>query len=322
MKSSVRTLTFVLLILSAFFSVAAEAPEVRTIWTLNRRYTNLSDLAKRYRMQFSRGNSSWNFGNRFGMLKLYPDKRDARFNNVRIIPSFAPLLRNGVAYLSAVDVNTLLNPFFTTKKPHKHKIYRIVIDPGHGGKDHGAIGRITREKNITLQLAKMVEKSLEASGYAVTLTRTSDVYLGLSERPARANRADADLFLSLHVNAAADRSITGIETYALTPAGAPSSSSSTPTTAKVAGNEFDFNNILLAYYIQKTLLERTGAIDRGVKRARFAVLRDLKCPGVLVEIGFISNSAEERKLASTAYLDRLAKAISSGVIAYHRSLSQ
>lgn len=322
MKRPVRALTFVLFLLAAFFSVAARAPEVRTIWTLNRRYTNLSDLAKRYRMQFSRDSSGWNFGNRFGILKLYPEKRDARFNNVRIVPSFAPLVRNGAAYASSVDVNTLINPFFTTKKPYKHKIYRIVIDPGHGGKDHGAIGRIAREKNITLQLAKLVEKSLEANGYAVTLTRTTDTYLGLAERPARANRADADLFISLHVNAAADRSVSGIETYALTPVGAPSSASSTPTTSRAAGNEFDFNNVLLAYHIQKTLLERTGATDRGVKRARFAVLRDLKCPGVLVEIGFISNSAEERKLASSAYLDRLAKAISSGVIAYHRSLSQ
>ncbi len=305
------------LALAALCCIAA-APQVRSIWAQKRKYLHLADLAARYRTPLLYTASGWNFGK----LELKPEKRDARYNNVRIVPSFAPLEKNGVPYLSALDVTTLVNPFFTSRKAHKHKIVRIMLDPGHGGKDHGAIGRIAREKNITLLLSRRVKKALESNGYTVLLTRSADNYLALSARAAHANQQNADLFVSLHVNAAADRAVSGIETFALTPAGAPSSTSAKPETTKYPGNAKDFNNILLAYHIQKSLLTATGAADRGVKRARFAVLRDISCPGVLVEIGFISNRQEERKLANAAYQELLARAICSGIIAYHRSLAR
>ena len=81
-------------------------------------------------------------------------------------------------------------------------------------------------------------------------------------------------------------------------------------------------NIVLAYNVQRSLLARTGATDRGVKRARFAVLRDIRCPGVLIEVGFLSNLQEERNLNSASYIEKLARGIADGVIKYHHSLAQ
>ena len=311
-----------LLLFAAITALPADekAPPLRTLLIQKRRYADLTDLAARYRLPFLAAEKQWSFGTNANQLKLFPEKRDARFNNIRIVPSFAPTVRNGICCLSAVDVNTLVNPLFTARKPHRHKILRIVLDPGHGGKDHGAIGTLTNEKKITLRLAKKTAELLKANGYTVHLTRESDLFLALADRPAKAAKLEADLFVSIHVNAAANRTISGVETFALTPAGAPSSNGSEVVNRRYAGNAFDFNNLLLAYHIQKSLLARTSAVDRGIKRARFAVLRDLKCPGVLAEVGFITNAAEERKLADDAYLDKLARAIADGILSYHKSL--
>lgn len=140
----------------------------------------------------------------------------------------------------------------------------------------GTAGQRLQEKTITLNLTNRVARILRSYGYKVDLTRTRDATLSLDARSAYANRAKADLFVSIHVNSAADRSVRGIETFCLTPEGAASSNSGKPDPRKYAGNAKNPQNFLLAYNIQRSMLAQTRTTDRGVKFARFAVLRDVR----------------------------------------------
>ena len=197
-----------------------------------------------------------------------------------------------------------------------------MLDPGHGGRDRGTAGQRLQEKTITLNLTNRVARILRSYGYKVDLTRTRDATLSLDARSAYANRAKADLFVSIHVNSAADRSVRGIETFCLTPEGAASSNSGKPDPRKYAGNAKNPQNFLLAYNIQRSMLAQTRTTDRGVKFARFAVLRDVRCPAALVEVGFVSNRYDEANLGSAAYQDKLARGIAAGILNYHRSLAR
>jgi N-acetylmuramoyl-L-alanine amidase len=118
-----------------------------------------------------------------------------------------------------------------------------------------------------------------------------------------------------------NKSITGIETYALTPADAPSTNGKSQLERHPA-NIRNANNFVLAHALQRAMLTRTRAADRGVKRARFAVLRDVTAPGALVEVGFISNENEEKLLNSKAYIEKLSRAIAEGILTYHRTVSR
>src|SRR5690606_15538234 len=129
---------------------------------------------------------------------------------------------NRQLHIPEIDYQNTLKPlFFPQQFEPKRKLYRIVIDPGHGGKDSGALNNSLKlkEKYLALDLANRVKSRLEKLGYKVSLTRTDDTFIGLSERAAIANRAGADLFLSLHFNAVDAASVDGIETFIMTPVG-------------------------------------------------------------------------------------------------------
>ena len=178
---------------------------------------------------------------------------------------------------------------------------KICIDPGHGGKDPGAIGLSgTYEKNIALAVAKKLAARLSPA-CQVVMTRTDDRRLGanqkadLSARTTLANREQANLFVSIHCNSAASAEATGIETFALAPGG---------------------EGERLARSIQTELVRETKLADRGVKFANFAVLRKTAMPAVLVELGFISNPAEERLLRDPAWQEKAARAIAIGIMSH------
>lgn len=301
---------------------AVEAAGVRTVTVSGRSYSNLYDVAMRHSMRFARTKTARVLSDRTDRLTVYQEKRYMFLNGVRISQCFSPIVRAGTVYVSSLDLAKTIDPLLGSRKGFRHSLRTIMLDIGHGGKDRGAAGRSSLEKNITLRLGRRLGAILGACGYRVILTRNSDVYLDLDKRSALQRKYGADLFLSLHINSAADRSVKGIETFCLTPAGAPSSNGGKTIWTKYNGNAFDSNNIVLAYSIQRSLLARTGATDRGVKRARFAVLRDIRCPGALIEVGFISNRQEELNLNSAAYIEKLARGIADGVIKYHRSLAK
>jgi len=255
------------------------------------------------------------------ILRLAPDKSFCTFDGVKVHQCHPSHRSSGSLTLSDLDVRKTFAPLSPRRTGvFRHRISTITIDPGHGGRDRGAAGRMLIEKLATLMLANRVAAILRACGFRVHLTRSGDYYVPLAERCRIQRKYKSDLFVSIHVNAAVKRDLRGIETYAMTPAGAASSSGGSPVHRSFSGNILDANNLLLAHSIQKSLLRRTGAVDRGVKRARFAVLRDIAAPGVLVEVGFVSNPAEEKLLLDPVYREKIARGIVEGIIVYHRMM--
>lgn len=250
-----------------------------------------------------------------------PERADFRCSNVSVAGCLPVRKLGRHLYLSALDVNNVLRPLFATRQSvRRHPIRRIIIDPGHGGFDRGAAGRRIIEKRLVLQIAKRTAAILKRCGYTPILTRRTDYLIPLNQRCIIANRQQGDIFVSLHCNASRDRRAAGVETYCLTPAGAASTNQKRSSNVSFKGNALNGNNFLLAYEIQKSMLIRTKARDRGVRRGRFAVLRNLNMPGVLLEMGFLSNPAEENKLATPAYQEQIARAIAVGIINYHRRI--
>ncbi|BCA79461.1 N-acetylmuramoyl-L-alanine amidase [Desulfuromonas sp. AOP6] len=223
-----------------------------------------------------------------------------------------------------------------------HAMRRIVIDPGHGGKDPGAIGPSgVLEKDIVLKLAKALKARLENDlGVEVLLTRDRDIFIPLEERTAFANKVGADLFISLHANASPSRQAYGIETYYLNfsknDKAAALAARENGTSLKEVGDLelilFDLmanakinESSRLAAEIQNSLVNvlsknYSKVKDLGVRQGPFYVLLGATMPSVLVETAFISNKMEETRLLSDKYRDRAVAAISQGVLNYTRSL--
>ena len=166
---------------------------------------------------------------------------------------------------------------------------------------------------------------LERRGYEVIMTREHDVFIPLERRPQIANRAKGDLFISIHFNAAERTTAKGYETFALTPQYQASSKYSAPgrgDNRRYDGNDQDPWNTLLGYYVQRSLVQTMGGTDRGLKRARFLVLKHLNCPGVLLELGFVSNPDTAQKLRSATFRQSLAQSLYDGIIQYHKRLQR
>lgn len=175
----------------------------------------------------------------------------------------------------------------------------IVIDPGHGGSDPGAISysRKYRESDLTLSVGLKLERELKARGYNVVMTRRTDVYPTLSERADLANRVNADGFISIHFNAATPAA-TGLETFY------------TPQASSSAKN---YNDRAFAESIQNEMISTLGGRNRGVKQANYTVISRTKTYAALVELGFITNPSDEERLASNSYHELSAKALANGV---------
>jgi N-acetylmuramoyl-L-alanine amidase len=249
----------------------------------------------------------------------------AAINGVQVWLSFPVLVRYGTVYLSSLDIRTALDPILAPRQGKAgSKVAVVCLDPGHGGKDPGNHVGYQQEKDFTLLLAQEIRRQLTAAGLRVVLTRTGDRFVELADRPAFAKRSGADLFVSLHFNASEVNrgQVRGSEVYCLTPAGAYSTNTRGQGDADYhPGNQFNDKSTLLAYQIQKALV-RQISVDRGVRRARFAVLREAAMPAILVEAGFLSHPAEGRKIADPKHREELARAIAGGLLAYKRSVEQ
>ncbi|MEW6001878.1 MAG: N-acetylmuramoyl-L-alanine amidase [Nitrospirota bacterium] len=226
---------------------------------------------------------------------------------------------------------------------------RIVIDPGHGGHDPGAIGpKGLREKDVVLDIALKLKKIFSANPLnEVFLTRETDIFIPLEERTAIANKKGADLFISIHANASPRRKAKGIETYLLNWTNdeeamrvAARENSISLKKMKELNSQMDVLEIIksdlmrenkrdesikLAHYIQTSLISTLNSkienrTDLGVKQALFYVLFGAKMPSVLVEVSFISNYEEERLLSSESYRSHIAEAIAEGLNNYISSI--
>jgi N-acetylmuramoyl-L-alanine amidase len=216
---------------------------------------------------------------------------------------------------------------------------RIVIDPGHGGHDPGAEGSGVFEATIVLDVALRLEKLLTGAGIEAVLTRRKDEYIPLEERTAIANRAQGDLFLSIHANASRNRAARGVESYVLNFASTPDAeavaarenastgltmSSLTEIVKAIALNNKLDESRNLAGLVQREMVSHLGGAkdvkNHGVKQAPFVVLIGASMPSVLVEISFITHSQEGRLLRSGAYRQKIAEALFDAIRGYQKSL--
>ena len=201
--------------------------------------------------------------------------------------------------------------------------FTVVIDPGHGGRDPGAIGRRGKEKTINLNVALKLGKLIQdnCKDVRIVYTRQKDVFVALDRRAQIANNAKADLFISIHCNSVENKSVTGIETWYIGARGGASAHGSKVKYDKDKGNNFDPYNVRIAYEVQKGMMKQfPAASDRGVKPSRFFVLRHSSCPSLLMEVGFLSNNKEGKSLAAAATQDKIVKAVIDGMIGYTTAL--
>lgn len=261
-------------------------------------------------------------------LELEVDSRDFLLNGRRVFLGEPAVAYRNTLYISRLDRDRLLRPILDprTIAGPVPGLRTIVIDPGHGGKDDGAVNpRLKlKEKEAALDVALRLEKLLKAAGYRVLLTRRKDSFVPLPLRPAFAKREKADLFISIHFNANETRTVVGTETYILTQQHQRSTGSDRrmPDDAvRQPGNGTDGWSAVLGFKIHNALVGELQTFDRGLKRARFAVLRDLVCPGLLVEGGYLSNDTEARKIATPEWRQRLAESLAEGVADYRAVLA-
>jgi N-acetylmuramoyl-L-alanine amidase len=252
-------------------------------------------------------------------LRFELHKREMTVNGLRVHLGYPVARQRGELYLSETDYRHQIQPILTPQVFGAPPVIRhVIIDAGHGGSDPGAENASLklREKNLTLDLAKRVKAQLEKAGYTVSMIRSGDRLVALPERSRLANDLNGDLFLSLHFNASTDTKVHGVETYAFTPLLQPSTSRTKlheSDRQSYAGNANDPWSELLGFYVQRSLSEQLPSPDRGLKRARFTVLRDLKMPGILIEGGFVTHPKEGRNIGSAGYRDKIAEAIVQGL---------
>jgi N-acetylmuramoyl-L-alanine amidase len=251
-------------------------------------------------------------------LQFRIDSREMLINGVRNWLSFPVFVHDGKVLVSRIDLAKTLEPQL---RPNMIKnigrVQTIVLDPGHGGFDKGAISGYGYEKDYTLDLARVLRPLLQAKGFRVMMTRESDVFVPLELRARIANATHDSVFVSLHFNATDhDPAATGFEIYSLTPRGAPSTYEDGLTFAAINiqnGTEADSASVELSSCIYHSLIGHVGEFDRGIKRARFAVLRLTKIPAVLVEGGFLTERGESRLIAKPEWRKKLADAICTGI---------
>jgi N-acetylmuramoyl-L-alanine amidase len=200
----------------------------------------------------------------------------------------------------------------------------VVLDPGHGGQDSGAMCGGIMEKDLTLDVARRVDRLLDSQGIATLMTRLGDSYVSLADRAAFGNRANDSIFISIHFNEDNKPVASGVETYY---AAHQITSSSTlaswlPFFSRPPSNSPKPESQSLASFIQEALVARTRSVDRGTQAKQFFVIANVTSPAVLIEGGFITNTDELSKLAGEDYRDQLAAAVADGILRYRDVLSQ
>jgi len=171
----------------------------------------------------------------------------------------------------------------------------VVIDPGHGGRDNGGVYGKVYEKHLALDTSFRLEKYLKSKGIRTKLTRRSDYFISLGRRAQIGNSYSRSIFVSIHYNYTYKRHVSGLETFYYTSKSRP-----------------------LAAAIQRGMLRKVRSVNRGVKFARYAVIRRSVNPAVLVECGFVSHSRERKRMKNGWYRQAIAEGIGNGIISYKR----
>lgn len=315
-------------LLLAFFCLLAGLPLRAYDWETatfrGREYVTLKSFCGFYGFTYQAPSGNDRFTSRSAKhsVSLKIGNSDMYLDGVHYVLSFPVEGGDHDWLISRMDVIKLFDPILRpTEISGRHSIRGVVIDAGHGGSDNGAQSRLGAEKNYTLDTAFKLEKILRAAGLKTVLVRRTDTFVDLYERAHIASLYPDYAFVSIHFNSATPEA-RGLETYCLSPRGAASTSSNYVTRSdiqKLPGNDDDQLNILLASMVHSEIIKLNpgdSSMDRGVKRARFVVIKQNQLPAILVEGGFVSNRMESARVNKDDYRQSLAQSIARGVIRF------
>ena len=253
-------------------------------------------------------------------LQVTLDSREAIVNGVRNWLCFPVIAKDDKFLVSRIDLAKTIEPQLRPQMvPQKGKVQTVVLDPGHGGFDKGARNNFGTEKDYALDVARKLRPMLQKKGFKVVLTRENDVFIPLHMRARIANATKDSIFVSLHFNGASNREASGLEIFSLTPRGAPSTDDDALALHFVnmqAGSPVDAQSFALSATVFHSMLGHLPELDRGIKRARFAVLRHTKIPAILVEGGFMTETENSKRVADPAWREKLAESLAVGIESY------
>lgn len=293
-----------------------QADELEVVKLSGREYVRLVDFCEFYGFPKPKSTKPQFLKGPYGTLELFKDDRKIEINGYRAWLSLPIRSASKGLYISKIDSDLLLAPVLRPKEVvSRKKVKGVVIDAGHGGADRGArSSNGYTEKQAALFTALELKKLLENDGIDVVMTRSRDVFVQLRERARIANKYPDHIFISIHYNSVWVKSANGIETFSMTPRGVGSTSAGgrirRSDYTSYNGNKHDRHNTLLMNYMHEELMtHHTEKGDRGLKRARFLVLREVKIPAVLVEGGFMSHYIDARLIRSESYKKKVAAAV-------------
>ena len=254
-------------------------------------------------------------------LEFVSGSREAMINGARSWLCFPLVEYDGKSLVSRTDVAKTIEPLVRPHRvPNVGKVQTVVLDPGHGGHDKGQVSRYGPEKDFALDVARKLRPILQAKGFRVIMTREGDYFVPLEVRAKIANSARNSIFVSIHFNATNDDpNATGFEIFSFTPRGAPSTSDGNVNANSFnmqPGSSVDAQSMALSACIYHSLLGQLPEYDRGIKRARFAVLRLTKVPAVLIEGGFLTERGESKLISNKDWRAKFAGAIGAGIESY------
>ena len=314
-------------ILTLFLLLAARAFAVGE-WTLikheGRDYVSLANVGEFYQLgHLQRSGNDLILRTNSRCLRGQLGSPEFYINNLKFILSYPVTEAEGQPVISRMDLTKLLEPVIRPSHiQNSARVDTVILDPGHGGHDTGAASLFGNEKTYALDVALRTRELLRAAGFRVYMTRSTDVFVPLEERAALGNRFPDALFISIHFNASGNGA-SGVETFTLAPRGVPSMAADGPALSDFIpcnGNKRDAENIALACAAHATLVYNSAMFDRGIKRARFVVLRESTPPGVLIEGGFLSNASDARRIATATYRQQIATSILQAVENYRNAV--
>jgi N-acetylmuramoyl-L-alanine amidase len=310
----------------ALLSLTASAAEWHVHKHQWRDYVTFRNVAEFYRFSdYQQANRTVSLRSDRRGIRAQADKSELYINGVRFFTHFPIVTRNNESMISAIDVGKIVEPVLRPSRiANAQRVETVVLDPGHGGTDTGGSNRWGTEKDFTLHVAATAREQLLRAGFQVEMTRTGDTGISLEERIAFANRFQNAVFVSIHFNSASGGN--GVESFALAPDGLPSSSGGSHHAAEngpetLQGNQQDAQNVALTAAVHASVLSRLSAHDRGVRHARFKVLRHIRIPAILIEAGFMSDPQEGQRIATVQYRQQLGLAIAQGVQNYNAAVT-